>query len=94
MQTRDVDNVMFGACVYRQLPGIDGLQHECAPASRQCAKLMPLYVSERALKRGIAAKLVDAVLQYAFDGQTVRQVELGVAEHNHKHPIVRADAFA
>ena len=82
IQTRDVDNVMFGAFVHGQLSGVCGLQRESDPKSRHRAKLVQLYVAERALHRGVGTRLIDAVLNYAFDGLLLQSVELGVVEHN------------
>lgn len=82
IQARDTDNVMFGAFLNGQLSGVCGLQREPGGKSRHRAKLVQLYVAERALHRGIGSKLVDAVLRYAFEGLMLQQVELGVVENN------------
>lgn len=82
IQTRDVDNVMFGAFLHGRLSGICGLQREVGSKSRHRAKLVQLYVAERALNRGIGSRLIDAVLHYGFDGLMLEKIELGVVAHN------------
>lgn len=82
IQSRDVDNVMFGAFLNGQLSGVCGLQREPGGKSRHRAKLVQLYVAKHASGRGIGSKLVDAVLRHAFDGLMLHQVELAVVENN------------
>jgi RimJ/RimL family protein N-acetyltransferase len=80
--TRDPDHVMFGAFAQGKLCGICGIQREQRQRARHRGELVQLYVTPVVARKGIGARLIATVLQYALENLMLEQVVLGVAADN------------
>lgn len=79
IRERAPDHAMFGAFVDGTLVGLCGFRRETRERARHSGELVEMYVAPHVAGRGIGARLVDAVLRFAFEELGASQVVLGVA---------------
>jgi len=84
IRERAPDHAMFGAFVDGTLVGLCGFRRETRERARHSGELVEMYVAPHVAGRGIGARLVDAVLRFAFEELGASQVVLGVAAENER----------
>jgi ribosomal protein S18 acetylase RimI-like enzyme len=75
--------VTFGAFAEGRLAGNMTLLRETGKKLRHRAYVLAVYVTPGARRNGVAARLMEELLDYAHEWEGVEQLYLSVASHNH-----------